>query len=83
MPEFKDRSARERAFDRIARFIYVASWERSPAGQQPQRFLDFFEMVRAQHAIAIHQPPGRDIADLVDQQIGIVFEFGGFLYSDP
>ena len=55
----------------------------SPASQQPQRFLDSFEMVGAERAIAIHQPPGRDGADLVDQQIGIVFELAGFLHSYP
>ena len=55
----------------------------SPAGQQPQRFLDFFEMIGAKRAIAIHQPPSRDSADLVDQQIGVVFELAGFLHSYP
>lgn len=60
-----------------------AEWGRSPAGQQLQRFLDFFEMVGAKRAIAIHQPPSRDSADLVDQQIGIIFELAGFLHSYP
>jgi len=63
--------------------LVVSGAMASPSGQQAQCFLDFFEMVGTERAIAVHQSSSRDSANLVDQQIGIVFELAGFLHSDP